>query len=321
MRKGYKFLIIILLVSKVGISQWMWQNPKPHGYTLWGLYFLNQRTGWACGMYGVVQKTTNGGLTYSYQQIDSVQLTSVYFLNEMTGYIGGGVGRLYRTTDGGNTYTLIRNGPNEIIYRLVFTDGINGWAWGGTATNTGFILHTGDGGWNWQIQYSNSYGEVASLSFLNSGTGYGCLYPGGAIIKTTNGGQNWVTICDSTINSPHIICFLNETTGIMGSYYTAEVMKTTNGGYNWYHIYNTFFQNYIDDIGFVNETTGFLSTGPYFLSTSYILKSTDAGENWFVSLVSTEAGEFYPSLTVKLAPIIRAVGDFGTSVVSYDNGN
>lgn len=322
MRKGCVFLIIILLTSKVGISQWMWQNPEPHGYLLWGVYFLNDKIGWACGLYGVVQRTTNGGLTYTYQQIDSVQLTSVYFLNEMTGYISGCVGRLYRTTDGGTTYTLIRNGPTDVIYRLIFTDSLHGWAWGGTVANTGFILYTTNGGWNWQTQYTTTYGDVTSLSFLNSNTGYGCLYMGGAIIKTTNGGMNWVQICDSTMISPHIICFLNETTGIMGGYYTAEVMKTTNGGYNWYHIYNTFFQTYIDDIAFVNESTGFLSTGPYdvYSSPSYILKSTDAGENWFLSLTSTEGGEFYPSLTVKLAPVIRAVGDFGTSVVSYDNG-
>lgn len=322
MRKGYVFLIIILLTSKVGISQWMWQNPEPHGYTLTALHFINPLTGWMCGIRGVVQKTTDRGATYHYQFIDTTQLTSIYFFNERVGFVAGPFGRIYRTVDGGSTYNIIRSNSNEVLFRLIFTDSLNGWSCGWLGgSGGGIILHTTDGGYQWTTQMNVSDGDVLGLSFINTNTGFACTNQSGKILKTTNSGQNWTEVYKNPSTNFWTINFVNQNVGFAAGF-GGVLVRTTDGGSNWQLITSNLFKYYIFDIKFLNENTGFLSTSGfyYYYDPSLILKTTDKGTSWFPSYQSTEMGEFCLALFVNVSGMIRAVGDMGTSVVSYDNG-
>jgi len=44
---------------------WEWQLPRPQGYTLCGVSFVDMQHGWAVGDYGTILNTTDGGQSWS----------------------------------------------------------------------------------------------------------------------------------------------------------------------------------------------------------------------------------------------------------------
>lgn len=72
-------------------------------YSLTGVFFLNNDTGFVCGQ-NLVYKTINGGHNWSLKN-DSVNINSsfndIQFTSNDTGYVAGDFGPLYRTVNGG----------------------------------------------------------------------------------------------------------------------------------------------------------------------------------------------------------------------------
>jgi photosystem II stability/assembly factor-like uncharacterized protein len=110
----------------------------------------------------------------------------------------------------------------------------------------------------------------------------------GVIVHTSNGGLNWVTQ-DSKLKEYMVsVYFINKrlgwatSWGLNVNYFGTYLLKTTDGGNNWdtsrYPIPDTWIRN----IYFLDSLTGYMGGSPAIL-----LKTTNAGVNWFSCYVDT----------------------------------
>ncbi len=178
------------------------------------LYFLNSNTGWiaaangdAENQYPVIIKTTNGGITWSYNNIGGwirTVLSHIVFFNDQTGYAGGSrdttilgttpLPRMFKSTNGGVSWVYqdlpTTVSPNiHFINGMFFQDVNTGWA----AGDRGSISYTSNGGTNWIYQNSGqNTGINMEDVFLNSGIGW-AVGSNGTLLKTTNGGITFVS--------------------------------------------------------------------------------------------------------------------------------
>ena len=198
--------------------------------------------------------------------------------------------------------------PFEDLHKIDFINQNTGWIVG----NQGIVLHTSDGGANWEYRNTPS-ASLTNIDFVNANTGYvssennvmykttnggsnwfqlnmnnyspihsyyfadannGIVCAGDNLIKTTNGGANWNAILTGSGRYFFYTCFINSSTGYVSSFY-GELLKTTNFGNNW-----TANSAPYGKIFFANENTGWLYEGNQFVNT--LRKTTNGGMNWFV---------------------------------------
>lgn len=118
------------------------------------------------------------------------------------------------------------------IREIYFINELEGWAVGfyhewGWAAGYGVILHTTDGGYNWEMQYGcpNINETYYDIDFIDNQTGW--AGPGKGLKHTTNGGLNWDTLATATL----CFDFINANNGWYTDGYA--IYRTTDGGQNW----------------------------------------------------------------------------------------
>ncbi len=129
---------------------------------------------------------------------------------------------------------------NDQVNDIYFTDSLNGWIvtkGDNSPPDTGYILHTSDGGSNWEVQFSH-VGDFAAIQFLDNNTGYAYGFVGFTrFYKTTDGGVNWINLSGGVpLFGADDMQFLNKDTGWICSndpVIAGGIAKTTNGGINW----------------------------------------------------------------------------------------
>jgi photosystem II stability/assembly factor-like uncharacterized protein len=98
--------------------------------------------------------------------------------------------------------------------------------------------------------------------------------------------SGWNIISDPlpSPNSIWSMYFLNELTGYIAAHDNTEtysIMKTTNGGYNWVTQVSGTNAKCPYAIYFINEFTGFATTGdPWGFTSAAVYKTTNGGNNW-----------------------------------------
>ncbi len=167
---------------------------------------------------------------------------------------------------------------SDFVNDIFFLDSLQGWV----ATREGNILHTINGGEDWNIQI-DSAGDFQSIQFPESSTGY-ALANGlhGLIYKTTNGGTNWEVLHDFNPTALFKdMSFINKDTGWICSedIFDGGVFKTTNGGISWDQQLNYNSEN-PQTIFFANKDTGW--TGNQYRK---LFKTTNGGLNWNLQII------------------------------------
>jgi photosystem II stability/assembly factor-like uncharacterized protein len=208
------------------------------------------------------------------------------------------------------------------LYRIVFTDTLNGWACG----DSGTIVHTSNGGLNWVKQTTNVSNTVEDICFANKRLGWGISNDYSVyktfILKTTNGGINWNAIpySDTTVILSTVY-FLDSLTGYMGGF-NGTIVKTTDAGASWSQMQvdsSTFSHFPIRRFRFFNSKIG-VACGGIMDFGGVLWKTTNYGLNWIAFAVGAE-----PIFDVQYADSMRAFatgGDFeyGPSFVkTYKN--
>jgi photosystem II stability/assembly factor-like uncharacterized protein len=124
-----------------------------------------------------------------------VLLTGSAKLKSNAGYVGVGVyGHIIYSADA-EKWTQANTPTQALLTNVFFLDENLGWATGHDAV----ILHTKDGGKNWQLQYEDPIpnGDIPKplldVFFQDKNTGY-AVGAYGLILKTVNGGEDWVSI-------------------------------------------------------------------------------------------------------------------------------
>jgi len=114
------------------------------------IHFIDEQTGLAAG-FGTIQKTTDGGNTWTPTTAKGDFFTSISFPSSSIGYAVGFNGSIIKTTDGGETWDVQRDG-NSLLKKQMHFESVRF-----VSTTTGFvvgrngiILKTTDGGSNWE---------------------------------------------------------------------------------------------------------------------------------------------------------------------------
>jgi len=318
MKKVFYILIAVSLFQQSAAAQWVLQQSGTN-QILYDLHFVNEQTGWVIGLGSTILKTTNGGLNWFQQQSNlssARNLTGIDMLDVNTGYIVGQAEAILKTTNSGVNWIVLREmpvGQGNSYNDVDFLDTQTGWICG----FVGLTMRTTNGGIAWDSSFTGNIGPLRNIKFVNTSTGW-LAGDVGYLRKTTNGGLNWFfqffgTTSDYWYNS---LCFINENTGWVAGYNTivfgttdggnnwdtlclvngiciafinsqtgwtgsenGRMYKTTNGGYNWYQQTYPAGGGFVNDIYFINDTTGFST------SVFQILKTTNSGGP-FVGLIS-----------------------------------
>jgi photosystem II stability/assembly factor-like uncharacterized protein len=279
------------------------------------LSFPDPGHGWAFGPAGIYA-SMDSGKTWTIQSM-LPQIEKGEMLSKTLGYACGGFGFVYRTTDGGKNWGEISHHVTTGDLRSVHVNGPDRvWAAGGDRVIGGIIIASTDGGQSWETQYSQSFARFQSMAFADTGTTAWACGIGGTAVHTTNGGQTWAYYTMPVTVNLHKIFFndllhgwaggdgvlLRTTDGggtwsvyhdsagyeywglsfvdndrgwAVGGDQNSElgiILKTTDGGVSWK---NQFADQVaiLQDVFFLDSFNGWV-TGDTLLSTS------DGGLNW-----------------------------------------
>jgi photosystem II stability/assembly factor-like uncharacterized protein len=152
-----------------------------------------------------------------------------------------------------------------------FINPAEGWAVG----RCGTVMHTIDGGANWQILSLGTTDDFEDIMFIGADTGWMVGY--NMIYRTTDGGQTWNLPESPLPIDACSVCFINSSEGWVagGSYFT--ILHTMDGGETWEEqdsgLGSEFGRLY--SIYFIDENNGW-ACGFHNL----ILKTTNGGNSW-----------------------------------------
>lgn len=276
----------------------------PEEFSWWGgLFFLNEKKGWAIVDRQSVFRTEDGGKTWQGTDELGVTVTSLAFPGEKNGCVGGS--SILCTEDGGKTWVErlgiktrtrnVINGSLINIQGMSFSDANNGWAVGGNGMVGGSdvqILKTEDGGKNWRMISRNN----VNAYFVDSKVGWFVQYDTkltkSSLVGTVDGGITWVTQkqFEHYVNIEWF--FIDKLTGwAAGEQFGHNsggttildyfILKTSDGGKTWIiqleepsgH-YNT-YSDALLDIHFINRDIGWIVG-----SKGRIYHTEDGGQHW-----------------------------------------
>jgi photosystem II stability/assembly factor-like uncharacterized protein len=154
------------------------------------IFFPTDSIGYVGGESGVLYRTADSGLTWDTLNTGTnLSINDIYFSDPANGWIVGDGGYMATTADSGNTWTIISN-PNFGFFNC------NSFAYMGSTAeayavgNNGQMLHSTNGGLNWNAFSSGTIYTLHSVRFTNDLAGIVAGYDG-TIHRTEDGGITW----------------------------------------------------------------------------------------------------------------------------------
>lgn len=170
-------------------------------------FYVNEGSRWVVATDGNTYHTNDDGRSWRKTPISpGVTLRAVFFVDQDTGWVSGWPrGGIYFTADRGRTWRqqFRQDAENNVgINSLFFVNRNEGWAAGrrwpkqiGDEPTTGVVLHTTDGGKNWNhIQLQN--GELFYTELHFSGEKHGWLVGRNGVYRTEDSGGSWRGVLD-----------------------------------------------------------------------------------------------------------------------------
>jgi photosystem II stability/assembly factor-like uncharacterized protein len=240
---------------------------------------------WAADAFGIIQRTTDGGTTWTSQQVGATtsHFWGIDFVDSMTGWAVGDAeqsfshGMIYGTKDGGTTWTLQwEGGPGlDQLYDVAALTSKIAVAVG----NANTLLRTTDGGLTWTVPVHQAGSVFLGVEF-NGKVGY-AVGNGSVVIQSRDGGKTWTNV------SPRLPfgASLEDASFLPGGKigwvvgWDGIVLKTVNGGRVWTE------QGFGIDSGLnvlsvdaIDANTAWISG--YNNGDNYVARTTDGGATW-----------------------------------------
>ncbi len=182
-----KLMIFTVLIGVLVPSSIYAQNSQVEKQDLFSVIFPSESMGWACGRWGTVLHTKDGGKTWIRQDSSTdFTLNAIFFTDPLNGWAVGEEGTIVHTKDGGQTWKQQKSPVKYFLMGVHFADAQKGWI----VTERTTILFTSDGGNTWQIQLSDEDFILKAVSFCDSENGW-AVGEFGYTYHTTDGGKTW----------------------------------------------------------------------------------------------------------------------------------
>jgi photosystem II stability/assembly factor-like uncharacterized protein len=194
---------VFLLMSKDRGANWEAGTlRRPPDSILLRMSFAKDQLGWAVGESGTIQRTIDGGATWTLQDAPTRKLLyDVAASDDNHAWVVGAGGTILRTVDGGRNWDEQSSGVTEALRAVHFVDPQRGWAAGAKGT----IISTANGGARWRRQTSGVGLNLNDVVFLKAKGGpAGGPMEGpmegwiagdrGLLLHTTDGGATWENV-------------------------------------------------------------------------------------------------------------------------------
>ncbi len=314
--------ILFLALSAAPAEAGWYQQNSPTSNHLTGVDFVDPDYGWICGAGGTVLHTTNGGATWTLQDLGSaIGVNDIDFADRDHGYAVGDLYTLWRTVDGGANWEMVLHveqspglsavsvvdpqtvwvtGSSEHFASVgVSTDGGDLWQWG-------FVQNGDDAAGNDIFGMSGQEAYLSCNLQRYDASWYSKLF------RTVDSGESFDDVCG--LNSPEQeVQFLGPLTGFFGpkedAPETGVLRKTVDGGDTWT---TTHFDGTSTHMSFASAEAGWV-TGVESISAT-----TDGGTTW--NLQETGAGQRLLKIQFVNPMVGTAVGENGLILHTTDGG-
>jgi photosystem II stability/assembly factor-like uncharacterized protein len=175
------------------------QANVPLRVQITGLFFTDDRTGWAVGHGGVILRSDDAGVNWILQRksLDTDQpLFSVYFANKDEGWAVGLWSLMLHTADGGRTWNRVElpapggQGKADLNLFKVFGNGAGAVY---VACERGQVLRSLDGGQHWEFSATGYQGSLWTGVAWPDGTVVAAGLRG-SVVRSSDGGKTWTPV-------------------------------------------------------------------------------------------------------------------------------
>lgn len=317
----------VIIRSSDGGETWVQENQAP---------FISMRSvetrgisgpAYAVGDKGHIYETRDGGTTWTdvesptINQLDDVCFQALFHAV----YAVGMYGQVIKKDEPAEAeFEVLNKKPNHWMMESDFINADTGWVVGGESvddegTKEGVILHTTNGGADWEIQRTQS-AFFSSVDFINENEGWvvgssGVQFDEGVILHTTNGGQTWTAQSNPILESVDKVFFLDENIGwAVSNDWWGQIAHTANGGQDWVLQTNP-TTNPIVDVFFINPQKGW-AVG----MDSTILRTVNGGETWQRALIHGTNNWYFRSVYFIDEMHGWTTGVYGIIMLTNDGG-
>jgi photosystem II stability/assembly factor-like uncharacterized protein len=183
--KRFLPLLPVVLVF-VGGTLHAGQKWIPHD-DLFSVSFPTEKEGWACGRFGTILHTGDGGATWSPQESGTdFTLSGICFADSKNGWAVGKNGTIVHTSDGGQTWSKQESPVDYFHMDVFFLNPLKGFI----VSERTHVLSTHDGGKTWAVQFNDEDYILKSISFCDELHGW-AVGEFGYTYCTKDGGENW----------------------------------------------------------------------------------------------------------------------------------
>lgn len=252
-------------------------------YELKTISFVDDQIGWMAGEQNRIYKTTDGGLNWSLQYVDSLfqnwsMIEQIFALDESNIY-GSTLGGFIRSTDGGISWQS-SSFPGYNSLKVFFKNSLEGYAYGSD------LLKTTDGGVSWNRVSQSIKDQIIKIDFVNTLKGWALSY--NKLYVTSDGGYNWQLqfSYNGGIFNEWGLEFVDSLKGyIIGS---EQAYATVDGGISWDSIPLASDEKFFGgDVDYYNPQLGVLCNiykesvpGSNVYDIPIALFTTDGGSSW-----------------------------------------
>lgn len=264
-------------------ATWSTIIADTNGEDIYEADFPTATTGYICGTSGLLMKSVDGGMSWSY--LNSGTTSTLWFLDfhdENLGIACGASGVILRTSDGGATWTQITSPGSTTLYSVLFVNATTVYMTA-SSTTIGRLFKSTDGGLTFTNISANvpfvAASTVRGLEFFGENTGWisTSLYE---VYKTTDAGATWALQVDLGTGTLYDIKFVDVNTGFMAGT-NGQVFKTTDGGITWaLQTVNAVENMYVLSVSPVASSEGSISAVLAAGRYGTLVKSNDLGANW-----------------------------------------
>jgi photosystem II stability/assembly factor-like uncharacterized protein len=196
----------IVLLSDDDGKSFRQAKSVPVRVTLTSVSFIDDRTGWAAGQWGVIVATGDGGENWSLQRSDTSvdqPLFSIYFKDKDRGWAVGLWSLVLATRDGGKNWAAMRlppppgGGKTDRNLQKVFADSKGALY---IAAEQGTVVRSADDGTTWTYTPTGYKGSFWTGISLKDNT---LLVGGlrGTIYRSTDNGLSWKEVLSGVKSS------------------------------------------------------------------------------------------------------------------------
>jgi photosystem II stability/assembly factor-like uncharacterized protein len=323
--KPKHLIILVLFAALYSKSHCQWFDQKSGvSVNLIDVSFVDPMHGCIIGEESTILTTNDGGWNWVKRQspVDDATFTKVQIIDESNGFIVGNDGLILKSVDGGKTWLQIYNQFDYNFSDISFIDSQNGWIscwltdYTSPSRRDGAILHTSDGGIQWEIQLE-IFGDIydgtqfTSIDFFDGNIGWAL---GSSFVtensptyiyKTTNGGSVWEELA-TVYTKPlrELYCIDKNTLWVSWIYY----LVSHDGGYNW--TFDSDLNTYsMLASSPINNKAGWIYTYNIIAQISQILFTSSYGASWIEDL--DLRGKYVNSMTNIDGEFLWIVGNNG----------